>query len=124
VTTRHPDSTIPQFPNPVIVVIAPALEQCDEYRRLGQELHVAPTVVVSDVQNAATMVAQWRPFAIILDQQWLEFDAEGFKALSRDVGAELVVVERDIRQRQESERVLELLKGALGRWEARELPDK
>jgi protein-S-isoprenylcysteine O-methyltransferase Ste14 len=88
VTTRHPDSTIPQFPNPVIVVIAPAADQCDEYRRLGQELHVAPTVVVSDVQNAATMVAQWRPFAIILDQQWLEFDAEGFKALSRDVGAE------------------------------------
>jgi hypothetical protein len=98
VTTRHPDSTIPQYPNPVIVVVAPSAEECDAYRRLGQELHMAPTVVVSDVQSAATTVAEWRPFAIVLDEQWLEFDADGFRALSRDVGADLVAVEGDIRE--------------------------
>ena len=108
----------------MIVVIAPAAEQLDSYRGLAQELHVAPTVVVSDVRGAATMVAEWRPFAIVLDEQWFAFDADGFKALSRDVGAELVAVKGDIRDRTERERVLGVLKTALLHWEEREMPPR
>ena len=49
-------------------------------------------VCTSSVPNAATTVAEQRPFAIVISEELYGFDQTEFDALARDVGASLIVL--------------------------------
>jgi hypothetical protein len=50
------------------------------------------SVVRADVQSAATVVAELRPYAILVPKDLYEFGGTEFDALARDVDAQLLVV--------------------------------
>lgn len=49
-------------------------------------------VVACSVNDAATTAAKNRPFALVVSQEVYEFDSSEFKALARDVKAELITI--------------------------------
>jgi hypothetical protein len=81
------------------------------------ELPDVPRVEVTDVRGAATAVAKWRPFAIVLAQELYDFDPEEFRALAKDVGAEVVMVPAGSNYGQITAAVGPELSVALARWE-------
>ena len=51
---------------------------------------VGARLEVCDVASATTKSAEWRPIAIVVPQEILEFDPDEFEALARTVNATLV----------------------------------
>lgn len=116
----HHDSTIPSHPIPSVVIVAPAPEMLDIWLELLQRLEDVPSIQLTDIKEVATAVARWRPLALLIEQELFEFDSEEFRALARDVGADVVAV--DTRAGKEAIAALALprLQAALVRWRARE----
>lgn len=52
----------------------------------------AARALSTDVKGAATLVAELRPYAIVIPEEVYDFGGAEFDALARDVGAGLVVV--------------------------------
>ncbi len=115
---RPPFSTLPERRVPVLVVIAPSkatLDACYETMR-----YVAVSrIEVTGVSQATTLVAEHRPFAIVLEEDVFAFDPREFQALGRDVGAEIVTVSGQSQHDPLISRLLPELKAAYRRWEQR-----
>ncbi len=117
---RRPDSTLPSRPVPVVVLIGPTGILRDVCGRLMPYLDEVPRIEVSDVKGAATSVARFHPFAIVLSEEVLAFDPEEFQALARDVGAELMTVAEGEGEEQVVALLYPRLKAALHRFWERE----
>jgi hypothetical protein len=63
--------------------VEPVLRQC-------AALAAGARLEVCDVSTVTTRAAEWRPFAIIVSNDVLEFDPAEFVALARTVKADLV----------------------------------
>ena len=61
-----------------------------------------------DLRSVATMVARWRPLAIVLTEDLYTFDAPEFDALARDVSSTLVRVPKE---RVSNEQIEAMLRG-------------
>jgi hypothetical protein len=93
----------------------------DACLQLMSELDDVPRIEITDVAGTATIVAKWRPFAVVLAEELYEFDPREFDALARDVGAEIVVVPSGSDYGAVVRGLLPRLNRALHDWEAREL---
>jgi hypothetical protein len=54
-------------------------------------------LLACDVSSVATVVAECRPYALVVPRVLYEFGGDEFNALARDVDAELVVVPEGIK---------------------------
>jgi hypothetical protein len=81
-----------------------------------QMLDEVPSIQLTDLEEATTAVARWRPVALLLEQDLFEFDKQEFLELARDVGAELVTVETRTSKEAIARVVLPKLEAALTRW--------
>jgi hypothetical protein len=109
-------STIPELRVPVVALIAPAPLLLDACREVCHFAGVT-SVEVTDVHGAATNVARWRPFVMILEEDVYDFDPTEFDALARDVGAEIIAVPAGGEYDAIVGALLPVLKNALRRWE-------
>lgn len=77
---------------PVVLVVGGSdlVEHC---RAIVKSPALPPAHVKrTDLADAATNAARWRPLAIVLTRDVYEFDAAEFDALAKDVGALVVPV--------------------------------
>jgi hypothetical protein len=91
---RRTDDTVRQLPAPVVVVVGGSdalVQACHEVVRRGVPARVEPC----DLANVTTVVARWKPYAIVVPDTLLEFDAQEFQALARDVRAQIVRAPED-----------------------------
>jgi hypothetical protein len=109
-------STIPERRVPVVVLVAPAPLLFDACREVCQFAGVT-SMEVTDVHGAATNIARWRPFVMILEEDVYDFDPAEFDALARDVGAEIIAVPAGGDYNAIVGALLPVLKNALRRWE-------
>jgi hypothetical protein len=116
------DSTVPMQPIPSVVIVAPGAGMLDTWLEILQRLDDVPSIQLTELKDAATAVARWRPLALLVEQELFEFDAQEFNALARDVGAEVIAVDTRADTESIAALVLPKLKDALARWRARELP--
>jgi hypothetical protein len=115
-----PDSTVPRLPIPSVVIIAPAPEMLDIWLEVLQSLDEVPSIQMAELKDAATAVARWRPLALLVEQDLLEFDSREFDELARDVGAEIIAVDARAGKTMISALVVPKLNAALERWKARD----
>jgi hypothetical protein len=115
------DSTVPQRPIPSVVIVAPAAEMLDTWLEILQRLEEVPSIQLTDLKEAATAVARWRPMALLVDRELFDFDAKEFAALARDVGAEVIVVDTGAGKEAIASLVVPKLTAALAAWQARSL---
>jgi hypothetical protein len=119
-----PDSTIPGRPSPTVILVMPESRLLDACLHAVSELPDVPRMEVTDVQGTATAVARWRPFALIIPQDLYDFDPNEFKALAKDVGAEIIMVSADSEYGDIAAFLPPRLRSALEDWEARRVdPD-
>lgn len=119
VVARQPLSTIPDTRLPVLVLIAPSkatLGLCQEAMRQ----FAGGSVEVTDVKGATTFVAARKPFALVLDEDVYAFDPREFRALGRDVGAELITIPAATARGRLLARLLPELESAYRRWQRRD----
>lgn len=114
--SRSPDSTLPSRRIPSVVLITPRPELLAALERVVEGIDEAPRVKTADLKDAATMVAEWRPFAVIIPADVLAFDPGEFQALARDVGAEVIAYDADAGSHDVAARLLPGLQAALLRW--------
>lgn len=112
------DPTVPQQPIPSVVIVAPAAEMLDTWLEILQRLDEVPSIQLTELKDAATAVARWRPLALLVEQVLFDFDAREFAALARDVGAEIIVVDTAATKESIAALVLPKLTAALARWRA------
>ena len=120
--SRPPFSTIPEQRVPSVVLVAPsdALSRaCHEAMRF---VAAAASIEITDVAGAATNVARWRPFALVMEEEVFEFDPREFEALARDVGAEIVTVASRDPEELLTSVLLPQLKALYRRWDAARSP--
>jgi hypothetical protein len=98
------------------VLIAPGPELLAALERVVQGIDEAPRVKTADLKDAATVVAEWRPFAVIIPADVLAFDPGEFQALARDVGAEVIAYDADASSHDVAAGLLPGLQAALLRW--------
>jgi hypothetical protein len=110
------DSTLPSHPIPSVVIVAPAPDVLDKLLDVLQRLDEVPSVQLSGIEDVATAVAKWRPLALFVEKDVFEFDADEFRALARDVGAEVVTLDGSTAKETIAEIVLPTLRAALVRW--------
>jgi hypothetical protein len=115
-----PDTTIPGRPTPTVILVMPESRLLDACLHAVSELPEVPRMEVTDVKGTATAVARWRPFALILQEELYDFDPEEFKALAKDVGAEIIMVRADSEYGDIAAFLPPRLRSALDNWEARE----
>ncbi|HVU05853.1 MAG TPA: hypothetical protein VHE30_29090 [Polyangiaceae bacterium] len=114
------DSTLPSFPIPSVVIIAPAADMLDLWLEILQQMKEVPSIQLTTLADAATAVARWRPLALLFDQELFAFDAKEFDALGRDVGAQVIAVDARAGKDAIVATVLPQLEAALTRWRIRE----
>lgn len=119
--SRRPFSTIPDSRVPTVALVAPGKTVLAACRETMHYVVVAD-IEVTDVQAAATNIAKWRPFAIVIEEDVFDFDPAEFEALARDVGSELVIVPGTADSDALMSLLLPRLKGAYGRWSAQSEP--
>lgn len=119
ITTVMSDSTMPERPVPSVVIVAPGAEMLDMWLEILQRLEEVPSIQLTDLKDAATSVARWRPMALLVERELFEFDAKEFEALARDVGAEVIVVDTAAGKDAIAALVLPTLATALANWRAR-----
>jgi hypothetical protein len=115
------DSTVPEHPIPSVVIVAPASETLDIWLELLQRLDEVPSIQVTELKDAATAVARWRPMAMLVERELFEFDVQEFTALARDVGAEIIAVDARADKESIAALVLPKLVAAFAAWRTREL---
>jgi hypothetical protein len=113
------DSTMPERPVPSVVIVAPGAEMLDTWLEILQRLEEVPSIQLTELKDAATAVAKWRPMALLVERDLFEFDAKEFEALARDVGAEIIVVDTAAGKEAIAALVLPTLSEALVNWRAR-----
>jgi hypothetical protein len=113
------DSTVPQRPIPSVVIVAPAAEMLDMWLEILQRLEEVPSIQLTELKDAATAVAKWRPMALLVERELFDFDAKEFEALARDVGAEVIVVDTATGKDAIAAVVVPTLAAALENWRAR-----
>ena len=113
---RNPDSTLPSRRVPSIVLVASAPELLAALQREVQRFGDAPNLKAADLESLTTIVAEWRPFAVIVAADVLAFDHREFRALARDVGAEVMVYEADTPVDQVVSLLLPDVEAALLMW--------
>ena len=118
-TTQMSDSTVPHRPVPSVVIVAPGAEMLDVWLEILQRLEEVPSIQLTDLKDAATAVARWRPMALLVDRELFEFDAKEFEALARDVTAEVIVVDTGAGKDAIAAVVLPKLAAALAAWRIR-----
>lgn len=84
-------TTIPQSNAMVVVVGGPP--ELIEATRQAAGIAAAAKVETAELTNAATVVATFRPFAIVMSEDMYAFDAAEFDALARDVSAALLKID-------------------------------
>lgn len=89
-----PDETTTLRPAraPVVLVLGGPDELVAAARRVAQGESPMIAVEACGAVTAASAAAQLRPFALVLTQDIYAFDPDEFKALARDVHADLVVL--------------------------------
>ena len=119
ITILMSDTTVPQRPIPSVVIVAPGAEMLDMWLEILQRLEDVPSIQLTDLKDAATAVAKWRPMALLVERELFDFDAKEFEALARDVGAEVIVVDTAAGKDAIAALVLPTLSAALVNWQAR-----
>lgn len=114
--SRSPDSTLPSRPIPSVVLITPAPGLLGAIERGVTKLDEPPTVKTAGLTDAATLIAECRPFAVIVPADVFADDAAEFRALARDVGAEVFSYDTDSASHEVAALLLPELELALGRW--------
>lgn len=114
------DSTLPAQRIPVLVVISPGPELLSMLEDIARKLDEVPTVKSADVASAATVLAEWRPFAVIIPEPVFAFDSQEFGSIAHSVGAELVVVNPEDSADAITARLVPRLKEIFGWWQARQ----
>jgi hypothetical protein len=112
------DSTIPRYPIPSVVIVSPASNVLDSLLDVLQRLDEVPSIQLTGIEDVATAVARWRPLALFVEKDVVEFDADEFRALARDVHAELVVLDASVEKETFAAMVLPRMQSALVRWRA------
>jgi len=112
------DSTVPNHPIPSVVIVSPASDVLDKLLDVLQRLDEVPSVQLTGIEDVATAVAKWRPLALFVQKEVFDFDADEFRALGRDVGAEVVAVDASSGKDDIAAAVLPALQAALVRWRA------
>src|SRR5689334_9008323 len=84
-------TTIPQAAAVVVVVGGP--RELVEATRLAAGIAAAAKVETAELGSAATVVATFRPFAIVMSEDIYAFDSAEFDALARDVNATLLKID-------------------------------
>jgi hypothetical protein len=97
-------TTIPQ--SLAIVVVVGGSPDLIEATRQAAGIAAAAKVETAELANAATVVATFRPFAIVMSEDVYAFDAAEFDALARDVNAALVKVDIHDADPNKLERIL------------------
>jgi hypothetical protein len=110
------DSTLPSRRIPSVVLVAPAPELLDALQRVVRCLDETPSMKTATLTDAATVVAEWRPFAVIVAADILAFDPAEFQALARDVGAEVIAYDADAGAHDVAAALLPGLEAALLLW--------
>jgi len=113
------DSTVPGRPVPSVVIVAPGAEMLDMWLEILQRLEEVPSIQLTELKDAATAVARWRPMALLVERVLFEFDVQEFTALARDVGAEVIVVDTAAGKEAIAAVVLPKLAAALDQWRTR-----
>ena len=116
----QPDSTVPRHPVPSVVIIAPSPEMLDIWLELLQRLEEVPSIQVTDLKDATTAVARWRPLALLVEQDLFDFAAREFDELARDVSAEVIAVDAKSGKDALAAVVLPKLSAALAEWRIRD----
>jgi hypothetical protein len=95
------------FPQPtaIVVVVGGPRELIDATRQAAG-IAAAAKVESAELSNAATVVATFRPFAIVMSEDVYAFDAAEFDALARDVNATLLKIDIQGMDATKLERVL------------------
>jgi hypothetical protein len=100
---------------PIVVLVAGSedlLASCQKCAALA----AAARVESCSLDQAATQVATWRPFALLVPEELYEFDPREFRALARDVGATLVTVPDPLPEERARAALVPALRDALRRW--------
>jgi hypothetical protein len=97
-------TTIPKAESIVVVVGGPS-ELVDATRNAAG-IAAAAKLERAELNNAATVIAGQRPFAIVMSEDIYAFDAGEFDALARDVRATLIRIDTSKSTRQQLERAL------------------
>jgi hypothetical protein len=116
---RNPDSTVPSRAVPAVVIVSLGEAMLARWRELLFGLDEVPSIQTTDLSRVATVVAQWRPFAILIERDVFEFDEDEFRELARDVNAELITVDAEASKQEIAARSIPKLRAALGRWRGR-----
>ena len=119
--TRSPDSTLPASRVPTLVLIAPTPELFAACDAVARGLPDAPALKIADVAGAASIVAEWRPFAVIIPATVFAFDPDEFRALAGAVGAELLPVATEDSKEAIEARLAPRLGEVLAWWQAKEV---
>lgn len=80
-------TSIPQ-PFTTVVVVGGPRELVDAVRQAA-EVAASAKVETAEIANAATVIATFRPFAIVMSEDVYAFDPVEFDSLARDVRATL-----------------------------------
>ena len=92
-------------PNAIVVVVGGPRELIEATRQAAG-IAAAAKVETAELANAATVVATFRPFAIVMSEDVYAFDAAEFDALARDVNATLLKVDMERMDASKLERTL------------------
>jgi hypothetical protein len=90
-----PDSTLPARRIPTIVLINTRPELLTRIDLCVRDLEDIPKLQSVELKDAATVIAELRPFAVLVPTVLFEFDPSEFVALARDVGAMVVAYDSD-----------------------------
>ena len=97
-------TAIPQATAIVVVVGGP--RELVEAARQAAGIAAAAKIETAELSNAATVVATYRPFAIVMSEDVYAFDAVEFDALARDVNATLLKIDTQSTDPSKFERIL------------------
>ena len=103
-------TAIPQ-PTAIVVVVGGPRELIEATRQAAG-IAAAAKVETAELSNAATIVATFRPFAIVMSEDVYAFDSAEFDALARDVNATLLKIDME---RMDSSKLERTLMPKLGR---------
>ncbi len=92
---RGPDSTLPSRRIPTVVLIGSRADALERLVLAVRELDEVPNVRSVELKDAATVVAESRPFAVVVPRDLFAFDPREFEALARDVGALVIAYDAD-----------------------------
>jgi hypothetical protein len=74
-----------------VLLVGPTPEVIEAAKRAAYNVPAAE-VVICEVKEAATRIAELKPFAIVMSEDVYSFDAAEFDALARDVRGRLLTV--------------------------------